>query len=149
MLFRSGPSTGYTVPTPTPSYQPEAPPSPLNPPGPSVPPGLGGPDNSASHASCDNGFSLTNKAGYGTHSSRGSGGTSCFFARSVLISYWNRYGNASREQRTVDAPGAVDCRTVEGNAVCAGSNFVLQCAAEGADVWITCRGGNDAVVYLY
>jgi serine/threonine-protein kinase len=87
--------------------------------------------------------------GFGTRSQRGSGGTSCFFARSVLISYWNRYGNATRDQRSISAPGAVDCRTVDGNAVCDGSSFVLQCAAEGADGWITCRGGNDAVVYLY
>ena len=145
----SSPSTGYTVPTPTPSYQPEEPPSTPNPPGPSLPPAVTGPDNSASHASCDNGFSLTKMTGFGTRSQRGSGGTSCFFARSVLISYWNRYGNATRDQRSISAPGAVDCRTVDGNAVCDGSSFVLQCVAEGSDNWITCRGGNDAVVYLY
>jgi serine/threonine protein kinase len=143
------PTSGYTVPTPTPSYQPEEPPTPPTQPGPAVPPGVTGPDNSASHASCDNGFSLTKMTGFGTHSQRGSEGTSCFFARSVLISYWNRYGKANRDQRSISAPGAVDCRTVEGNAVCDGSNFVLQCAAEGSDNWITCRGGNDAVVYLY
>jgi serine/threonine-protein kinase len=145
----SSPSTGYAAPTPAPSYQPEEPPSPPNPPGSSVPPAVTGPDNSASHASCDNGFSLTRMTGFGTHSQRGSGGTSCFFARSVLISYWNRYGNATRDQRSISAPGAVDCRTVDGNAVCDGSSFVLQCVAEGSDNWITCRGGNDAVVYLY
>ena len=145
----SSPSTGYAAPPPAPSYQPEEPPSPPNPPGPSVPPAVTGPDNSASHASCDNGFSLTRMTGFGTHSQRGSGGTSCFFARSVLISYWNRYGNATRDDRSISAPGAVDCRTVDGNAVCDGSNFVLQCVAEGADNWITCRGGSDAVVYLY
>jgi serine/threonine-protein kinase len=114
-----------------------------------VPPAVTGPDNSASHASCDNGFSLTNMTGFASRSQRGSGGTSCFFARSVLISYWNRYGNATRDHRSVSAPGAVDCRSVDGNAVCDGSNFVLQCVAEGSDNWITCRGGNDAVVYLY
>ncbi|WP_414689014.1 serine/threonine-protein kinase [Mycobacterium sp.] len=145
----AAPSSGYPVPPPTQSYQPESPPSPPNPPGPALPPAVTGPDNSATHASCDNGFSLTNMTGFGSRSQRGSGGTSCFFARSVLISYWNRYGSAIRDQRSVSAPGAVDCRTVEGNAVCDGSNFVLQCAAEGADNWITCRGGNDAVVYLY
>lgn len=32
------PSSGYMVPTPTPSYQPEGPPSPPNSPGPSLPP---------------------------------------------------------------------------------------------------------------
>jgi serine/threonine protein kinase len=145
----SSPSTGYAAPSTAPSDQPEEPPGPPNPPGPSVPPAVTGPDNSASHASCDNGFSLTRMTGFGTHSQRGSGGTSCFFARSVLISYWNRYGNATRDQRSISAPGAVDCRTVDGNAVCDGSSFVLQCVAEGSDNWITCRGGNDAVVYLY
>jgi serine/threonine kinase PknH len=145
----ASPSSGYTVPTPPPSYQPEAPPSPPNPPGPSVPPAVTGPDNSPSHVSCDDGFSLTNTTGFGTRSQRGSGGTSCFFARSVLVSYWNRYRNASRDPRSVSAPGAVDCRSIEGSAVCDGSNFVMQCAAEGSDNWITCRGGNEAVVYLY
>lgn len=145
----ASPSAGYTVPTPTPSYQPEPPPSPPNPPGLALPPAVTGPDNSASHVSCDDGFSLTNMTGFGTRSQRGSGGTSCFFARSVLVSYWNRYHNAGRAPRSVSAPGAVDCRSVEGNAVCDGNNFVMQCAAEGSDNWITCRGGNDAVVYLY
>ena len=147
----ASPSSGYTVsaPTPTSSYQPEPPPSPPSPPAPALPPAVTGPDNSASHTSCDNGFSLTNMTGFASRSQRGSEGTSCFFARSVLISYWNRYGNASRDPRSVSAPGMVDCRSVEGTAVCDGSNFVMQCAAEGADNWITCRGGNDAVVYLY
>jgi serine/threonine protein kinase len=145
----AAPSIGSAAPPPAPSYEPEEPPAPPNPPGPSVPPAVIGPDNSASHALCDNGFSLTKMTGFGTHSQRGSGGTSCFFTRSVLISYWNRYGNATRDQRSISAAGAVDCRSVDGNAVCDGSSFVLQCAAEGGDHWITCRGGNDAVVYLY
>jgi hypothetical protein len=61
----------------------------------------------------------------------------------------NRYGNASRNPRSVSAPGAVDCRNVEGDAVCDSGNFVVQCVAEGTDNRVTCRGGNDAVVYLY
>jgi serine/threonine kinase PknH len=149
----AAPSNGYTVPAPAvsppPTYHPEAPPTPPYPPSPALPPAITGPDNSAGHASCDNGFSLTNMTGFGTHAQRGSDGTSCFFARSLLISYWNRYGNATRDQRSVSAPGAVDCRTVEGNVLCDGSNFVIQCVAEAAENWITCRGGNDAIVYLY
>jgi serine/threonine protein kinase len=149
----ASPSTGYTLPAPVasppPTYHPEAPPSPPYPPSPALPPAISGPDNSASHAFCDNGFSLTNMTGFGTHAQRGSDGTSCFFARSLLISYWNRYGNATREQRSVSSPGAVDCSTVDGNVLCDGSNFVIQCVAEGSDNWITCRGGNDAIVYLY
>lgn len=88
-------------------------------------------------------------AGFGTHSQRGTPETSCFFAKSVLIAYWNRYGNASRAQRSVSGPGMVACPSVGGAADCDGSNFVMQCAAHGSDSWITCHGGNDAVVYLY
>jgi hypothetical protein len=132
-------TSDYSRPNTTPPYQTEAAP----------PPGVTGPDNSANHASCDAGFSLNNRTGFGTRSRRGSDRTSCFFARSVLLSYWNRYGDASRDLRSVSAPGAVDCRTVEGAPVCDGSSFVMQCAAEGGDSWITCRGGNDAVVLLY
>ncbi|OBJ29394.1 serine/threonine protein kinase [Mycobacterium colombiense] len=146
---QSAPSTGYTIPTPAPSYHPEPPPSPPNQPGPVLPPAVLGPDNSAGHESCDNGFSLNNMTGFGTHAQRGSPETSCFFARSVLVAYWNRYGNASGDQRNVSAPGAVRCPTVGGSAVCDGNSFVMQCATYGSDNWITCRGGNDAVVYLY
>jgi hypothetical protein len=39
----AAPSTGYTVPTPTPSYQPEAPPSPPTQLGPTVEPSIAGP----------------------------------------------------------------------------------------------------------
>jgi serine/threonine protein kinase len=140
---------GYTVPSASPSYQPESPPSPPNPPAPAPPPAVTGPDNSASHESCDDGYSLTNMTGFGTRSQRGTPETSCFFVKSVLISYWNRYGNASRAQRSVSAAGMVACPSVGGAAVCDGNNFLMQCAAYGSDGWITCRGGNDAVVYLY
>jgi serine/threonine-protein kinase len=66
----------------------------------------------------------------------------------VLTSYWNQYGNASREPRTVAAPGSVNCNTV-GGAECAGPNFLVRCAAVGTENWITCTGGNGARVYLY
>ncbi|MCV7176171.1 serine/threonine-protein kinase [Mycolicibacterium sphagni] len=112
------------------------------------PPLVRGPDNSARHEQCDDGWSISNASGWGTRSGRGSPQTSCFFARSVLLSYWNQYGNASRDARTVSAPGAVDCRSV-GAGACDGANFVMQCVADGADNWITCTGGNNARVYLY
>jgi serine/threonine-protein kinase len=66
----------------------------------------------------------------------------------VLLAYWNQYGNASRDARTVSAPGAVDCRNV-GAGTCDGANFVMECVASGTDNWITCTGGNNARVYLY
>lgn len=122
-------------------------PAPL-PTGGGTPPLVTGADNSMSHDVCDVGWSLTRVNGWGTHSGRGSEDTSCYFTRSVLTSYWNQYGNASRDHRTVFAPGAVDCRTVDG-ASCNGPNFVLQCEAIGVDSWITCTGGSNARVYLF
>ncbi|WP_071287749.1 serine/threonine-protein kinase [Mycolicibacterium llatzerense] len=113
-----------------------------------IPPLVTGVDNSAAHDSCDAGWSLTSKLGWGTRSGRGSAETSCFFARSVLGSYWDQYGGVARTPRTVSAPGAVDCRTVNG-ATCNGPNFVVQCAAYGSDNWVTCAGGNNARVYIY
>lgn len=143
--------TGYPVPAHPPSYRPEPlppPPAPA-PVRPASPPGVTGPDNSVGHQFCDDGYSLANASGFGTHSKRGSRATSCYFAQSVLLAYWNQYGSASRESRTVSAPGAVPCSSVGGGVTCNGNDFVLHCAAYGSDNWITCRGGNDAVVYLY
>ncbi len=142
-----GPQPGNTLEGPSP-YKPQSPPAPPPPAAPALPPLALGPDNGVAHQSCDEGFSLTNVTGFGAHSGRGSPETSCYFARSVLISYWNQYGNASREPRMVSAPGSVDCNGVEG-ARCDGSNFVMECAAYGSDNWITCTGGNIARVFLY
>lgn len=151
-------SPGQTVSTigAPPAQQPPAPQTPMPlpvpaPPMPSssgTPPLVTGADNSASHDSCDAGWSLTSRSGWGTRSGRGSAETSCFFARSVLGSYWDHYGGVVRAPRTVSAPGAVDCRTVDG-ATCSGPNFVVQCAAYGTDNWVTCVGGNNARVYIY
>lgn len=92
---------------------------------------------------------LVNMTGFGTHSQRGTPETSCLFAKNVLLAYWDQYGNASRQPRSVSAPGAVGCPSVGRGAACDGDDFVMQCAAYGSDSWITCRGGIDAVVYLY
>jgi serine/threonine-protein kinase len=127
---------------------PPVPPAPPPPPSSRTPPLISGPDNSAGHESCDYGWSLNNITGWGSHAGRGIPETSCYFAGSVLTSYWNECGRPSRQVRTVSAQGAVDCNTVDG-AVCDGSNFVMQCAAYGSDNWITCAGGNNARVYLY
>jgi serine/threonine kinase PknH len=112
------------------------------------PPMITGPDTSAGHENCDAGFHV-NAAGPGTQARRGTPDTSCFFAQSVLSSYWNQYGNATRDQRTVFAPGAVDCRTVEGGSGCRGSDFVITCVARPGDAFITCEGGRNARVYIY
>lgn len=112
------------------------------------PPLVEGPDQSASHETCDLGYSMNSYSGPGSHAGRGTPNTSCFFAGSVLSAYWTQYGRPTRDQRTVFAPGAVDCRTVEG-AACNGADFVLDCQAYGNDDWVTCTGGNNARVYLY
>lgn len=112
------------------------------------PPMISGPDTSASRQTCDDGFRV-NGTGPGTQSRRGSVDTSCFFAQSVLTSYWNQYGNASRELRTVYAPGAVDCRSVASGNLCRGADFVMTCQARPGDGYITCEGGRDARVYIY
>jgi serine/threonine protein kinase len=149
----SGPTPPQTSAYPPPSVstpQSPSPPSPLPAPPQSggLPPLIQGADNSAQHEQCDAGWSLTNANGFGSHAGRGTAQTSCFFARSVLASYWNEYGNASRAPRSVSAPGAVSCQSVAG-ATCDGPDFVMQCAAYGSDNWITCTGGNNARVYLY
>ncbi|WP_096311675.1 serine/threonine-protein kinase [Mycolicibacterium sp.] len=107
-----------------------------------------GPDQSALHQSCDDGFTLPNAGGFGTHAGRGTAETTCLFTKSVLTSYWAQYGNANGIPRAVSAPGAVDCRSVPG-AQCNGSNFVVQCQQYPGDNWITCTGGNNARVYLW
>jgi serine/threonine-protein kinase len=112
------------------------------------PPLVTGPDLSSLHQSCDQGFTLPNATGYGTHAGRGTPETSCLFANSVLTAYWAEYGNASPLPRAVSAPGAVDCKAVPG-ALCNGSNFLMHCQQYPGDGWITCIGGNSARVYLW
>jgi serine/threonine kinase PknH len=115
------------------------------------PPLVTGPDQSGSHASCDQGYQLPNATGFGTNAGRGTPETSCYFAHSVLVAYWNTYGNASAASRTISAPGYVACDTVPG-ANCDPrnmTNFLMHCAGDGSNTWIKCTGGKDAVVYLW
>ena len=116
-----------------------------------LPPLVMGPDNSASHESCDQGESVPNQSGWGSRSGRGTPETSCYFASSVLKSYWAQFGRPTRDFRTVSAPGAVACNTVTGARCDPGNtaNFLMDCAAYGSDNWVTCTGGSNARVYLY
>jgi serine/threonine kinase PknH len=107
-----------------------------------------GPDQSKLHQSCDQGFVLPARDGFGTHAGRGTPETSCFFTDSVLRAYWDQYGNASPLPRSVSAPGAVDCANVQG-AECDGSDFLMKCQQYTGDKWITCTGGQSARVYLW
>lgn len=101
----------------------------------------------ASGVRCDGGYHLNYRTGWGTHSGRGTGATSCRFAQNVLESYWSK-GDAISGLRTLSTPGSVSCTSVYG-ARCEGANFIMECREENSSGWITCRGGRDAIVYLY
>jgi hypothetical protein len=81
---------------------------------------------------------------------RGSSGTTCLFAQNVGVAYV-----ASNPDPTVShdiaAHGSVDCSGVAGNPRCTngGRDFVMTCSMIGGDHWVTCTGGNKAVVYVY
>lgn len=116
-----------------------------------LPPLVRGPDSSAGHERCDAGFTLPNSTAWGSRAGRGTPETSCFFANSVLQSYWAQFGEPSRDERVVSTPGSVPCSQVSG-AECDPNDdslFLMTCAAYGSDSWITCTGGNNARVYLY
>lgn len=107
-----------------------------------------GPDQSKLRQTCDEGFALPAREGFGTHAGRGTPETSCFFTDSVLRAYWDKYGNASPLPRDVSAPGAVDCAIVR-YAECDGSDFLMHCQQYTGDNWITCTGGQSARVFLW
>jgi serine/threonine-protein kinase len=96
---------------------------------------------------CGAGFHLNGQSGWASNAGRGSAETSCSFARSVLLAYWNQYGSASVDRRTVTAAGRVPCPSTGGQ--CAGDDFIMECATRGGDPWITCTGGRNARVYIY
>jgi serine/threonine-protein kinase len=156
--LNSGPTptaspTTFPASTPSESSSPQISPVPIpsRPGAAAPPPVVTGPDQSSSHTTCDLGYQFTNATGFGTHAGRGTPETSCYFAHTVLLSYWNAYGDASTAPRTVSAPGAVDCFTVPG-ASCDPrnrANFLMQCAGDGSNPWIKCSGGKDAIVYLW
>ena len=93
---------------------------------------------------CAGGFQVTGRSGWASQGVRGSAPATCAFVGSVLKAYWD-VADPSRELRTVVAPGAIACTGKD----CVGDDFLVTCAAEGTDPWVTCRGGRDAVVILY
>ena len=114
-----------------------------------LPPLVRGPDDSNLHESCDEGYSQPGVTGWASHAGRGTEGTSCYFAQSVLNAYWAA-GPPSHDPRTISARGSVDCNP--DLASCdptTKANFLLQCAGDGSNPWIKCTGGENAVVYLW
>ncbi|MEY8019094.1 hypothetical protein [Mycobacterium servetii] len=112
------------------------------------PPGASGPDPTGE--SCSGGYSLTDRSGWATKAIRGTARTSCKFTESVLIAYWNTFGEPSRERRDMEVAGSVRCDSVAG-ASCApgGRLYEVTCQADAGEDWITCEGGVGAEVYLY
>jgi serine/threonine protein kinase len=107
----------------------------------------------AHDVSCADGYQMGGHSGWATHSGRGTDETSCQFALSVLQAYWLTYHSPSPKSRHVFAAGLIPCPQVSRTATmvvqCSGDDFVMTCAVNGGDSWITCTGGNDAKVYLY
>ena len=104
---------------------------------------------------CVNGQPLPNHPGGRAgprYYAAGEGKTSCAFAFSVGQAYWDANPTPGPQQQPVIAAGTVSCTTVQQshpNVQCSGNNFVMYCSIEAGDNWITCRGGNDAVVYIF
>ena len=147
----SGPTTSSSdaAAYPSDSYPtPNAPvpPAPTTPTVSIPPPGLYR-DQGPGGTSCPDGLQLPGRSGWPTNGGRGAETTSCQFAYNVLQAYWNSGTPPSRDSRQVIAPGTVPCPNVASN--CSGNDFIMTCTVNGNDTWITCTGGNDAVVYLW
>ena len=105
---------------------------------------------------CDGGFSLPRgyRVGPATPTSSDKF-TSCAFAIVVGQSYLasNPDPTSPRTPISVSAQSPhANCPDVQSsnpNIQCSGNAFLMQCQEEGADQWITCQGGNDAIVYIY
>jgi serine/threonine protein kinase, bacterial len=97
--------------------------------------------------SCASGFHVKGREGFGTRSVRGSKETSCAFASKVLEAYWVQVGTPTKDSKRITAAGTVPCSSTGGE--CSGDNFVMKCAAQNNENWITCVGGNNARVYIY
>jgi eukaryotic-like serine/threonine-protein kinase len=81
--------------------------------------------------------------------------TSCAFAVVVGQSYLANNPDLTSPQAPISVAAQsprANCPDVQSshpNVQCSGDAFLMHCAEEGADQWITCRGGNDAIVYIY
>ncbi len=81
--------------------------------------------------------------------------TSCAFAIVVGQSYLAENPDLTSPQTSISVAAqspSVNCPDVQSynpNVRCSGNAFSMQCQEEGGDQWITCRGGNNAIVYIY
>jgi serine/threonine-protein kinase len=65
----------------------------------------------------------------------------------VLEAYWVQVGTPTKDSKRITAAGTVPCSSTGGE--CSGDNFVMTCAAQNNEDWITCVGGKNARVYIY
>ena len=94
---------------------------------------------------CEGGFPDHRSGGWASQGVRGSPEATCSFVGSVLKAYWD-VADPSRDAALGRGRGG---HPVREGAACVGNDFFVTCSAEGADPWITCRGGRGAVVVLY
>jgi serine/threonine-protein kinase len=153
----SAPQASSTQPTNNPNpYSPAAPaPTPTTPTFATPPSALQGEDNDGD-AQCSGGFALPR--GYRVSPATPTSSdrfTSCAFAIVVGQSFLASNPDLTSPQTPISvgaqSPHA-NCPDVQSNhpnVQCSGNAFLMQCAEEGGDQWITCRGGNDAIVYIY
>lgn len=120
-------------------------PSPTSTSGGGTPVAVADPDGAGQ--SCADGFHVKGHDGFGTRSVRGSKETSCAFASNVLEAYWVQVGTPTKDSKRITAAGTVPCSSTGGE--CSGANFVMTCAAQNNEDWITCVGGKNARVYIY
>jgi serine/threonine-protein kinase len=97
--------------------------------------------------SCADGYHVKGRDGFGTRSVRGSVETSCAFASKVLEAYWVQVGTPTKDSKRITAAGSVPCSSTGGE--CSGDDFVMRCAAQNNEGWVTCVGGKNARVYIY
>jgi serine/threonine protein kinase, bacterial len=114
-------------------------------PGGATPVAVADPDGAGQ--SCADGFHVKGHDGFGTRSVRGSIETSCAFASKVLEAYWVQVGPPTKDSKRITAAGTVPCSATGGE--CSGEDFVMTCAAQSNEDWITCVGGKNARVYIY
>jgi serine/threonine protein kinase len=105
---------------------------------------------------CDGGFALPRGYRVGPAAPASSDNfTSCAFAMVVGQSYLAANPDPTTPQVPVSVAALsphANCPDVQSSnpsVQCSGNAFLMQCQEEASDQWITCRGGNDAVVYIY
>jgi hypothetical protein len=107
-------------------------------------------------AQCAGGFGLPRGYRVSPATPNGSGAfTSCAFAIVVGQSFLASNPEMTSPQTSISIAAQsprVNCPDVQSNnpnVQCSGNAFLMQCQEEGGDQWITCRGGNNAIVYIY